>query len=180
MRIAHLWHTLATGFTSCLYGPLSMYSGVSVQLPMVLLAVQEQFSLWTAIGVDCSDQICDLAIRDKPKCIKLFLAFTLISDTWSFNCKCSDSSWFKMTPSDNFEHVRLHDPRWHLQHHMLSFNIMWTFDMLMHWWPGVARLSITSSCFRHQDTANELNSPHIGAASVNVQQRRFFFFFALL
>lgn len=100
-----------------------MHSGVSVQLPMVLLAVQEQFSLWTAIGVDCSDQICDLAIRDKPKCIKLFLAFTLISDTWSFNCKCSDSSWFKMTPSDNFEHVRLHDPRWHLQHHMLSFNI---------------------------------------------------------
>lgn len=81
------------------------------------------FSLWTGIGVDCSDQICDLAIRDKPKCIKLFLAFTLISDTWSFNCKCSDSSWFKMTPSDNFEHVRLHDPRWHLQHHMLSFNI---------------------------------------------------------
>lgn len=75
MRIAHLWHTLATGFTSCLYGPLSMYSGVSVQLPMVLLAVQEQFSLWTGIGVDCSDQICDLAIRDKPKCIKLFLAF---------------------------------------------------------------------------------------------------------
>lgn len=100
-----------------------MHSGVSVQLPMVLLAVQEQFSPWTAIGVDCSDQICDLAIRDKPKCIKLFLAFTLISDTWSFNCKCSDSSWFKMTPSDNFEHVRLHDPRWHLQHHMLSFNI---------------------------------------------------------
>lgn len=133
------------------------------------------FSLWTGIGVDCSDQICDLAIRDKPKCIKLFLAFTLISDTWSFNCKCSDSSWFKMTPSDNFEHVRLHDPRWHLQHHMLSFNIMWTFDMLMHWWPGVARLSITSSCFRHQDTANELNSPQIGAASVTVQQRRSFF-----
>lgn len=38
---------------------------------------------------------------------------------------------------------------------------------------------VTSSCFKHQDTANELNSPQIRAASVTVQQR-FFFFFALL